>query len=170
MIFKIESLNDTHHRSGFRCGDIALDRYFQEQVTQDIKRRVATCFVVLEKDNGIVGFYTLASASIPVKDLPQETAKKLPRYPVVPSIRIGRLAVAEDSQGQGIGGIILLDAMRRALKSEAGTFALLVDAKNEKAVSFYAHHGFIRFESAPRTLFLPLATAEKVLRSLDDLM
>ena len=77
---------------------------------------------------------------------------------------LGRLAVDQSFQGKGIGSALLADASARSIGNAVAAFALLVDAKSDQAVAFYERHGFLRFESQPRTLFLPLATAEKVLR------
>lgn len=162
MNLRIVALDERQDRSGFACGEEALDRYFRERVSQDVKRRVASCFVALGK-TAVAGFYTLACAGIPVVDLPEALARRLPRYPTLPAIRIGRLAVALAFQGQGLGGVLLVDAMRRALRTEVAGFTLVVDAKNERAASFYEHHGFMRLASRPGTLFLPLATAQKAL-------
>jgi ribosomal protein S18 acetylase RimI-like enzyme len=164
--FRPEPLDDHHDRSGFSCGDEALDRYFKTQVTQDIRRRLSNCFVAVECETEIVaGFYTLASAGIPMTDLPPEMTKRLPRYASVPAVRIGRLAVDLRFRRKGLGGALLINAASRVFSSDAATYALLVDAKNDQAVAFYEHHGFERFVSQPRTLFLALATAEKSLHT-----
>jgi GNAT superfamily N-acetyltransferase len=161
--FLVEPLSE-HDRSGFSCGSDALDRYFKLQVTQDVRRRVTHCFVAVETETEIVaGYYTLAAASIPTPDLPVAVAKKLPRYPAVPAIRVGRLAVDLRFRGQGLGGALLADAAMKGLSAEAAAFAVLVDAKDEEAVSFYEHHGFQKLVSHPRSMFLALATAEKAL-------
>jgi ribosomal protein S18 acetylase RimI-like enzyme len=160
--FRLEQLGSQHERSDFRCGEDALDRYFETQVTQDIRRRVANCFVASETATGIVAaWYTISAASIPLTDLPPELIKRLPRYPSVPAVRIGRLAVDQRFQGRGLGSALLADATARALKTEAAAFTLLVDAKNDQAIAFYQRFGFRAFASQPRTLFLPLATAQK---------
>jgi ribosomal protein S18 acetylase RimI-like enzyme len=153
-----------HDRSAFSSGVAELDRYFHQQVTQDIRRRVTSCFVaVTADDNVIAGYYTLASGSIPIAELPPELARRLPRYPTLPAVRIGRLAVDTRFRGQGFGRLLLWDATLRALRAEQANFTLLVDAKNDAAVAFYRHHGFVPFATAPRVLFLPLATAAKIL-------
>ena len=140
-------------------GSEPLDGYFRERVTQDIKRRVTACFVALSSDGCIAGYYTLASASVFVGDLPAELTKKLPRYPSVPAVRMGRLAVNQAFKGQALGAALLADALMRVMRSEIAAYALVVDAKDEKAASFYRHHGFVETATKPLTLFLPLATA-----------
>ena len=108
----------------------------------------------------IAGYYTLASASISLADLPADVAKKLPRYPAVPAVRLGRLTVDQAFQGRGVGGVLLAEALARALRADIAAYAMVVDAKDATAAAFYQHHGFLAFASQPRTLFLPLATAQ----------
>lgn len=154
----IAALNTaSHDRSQFTCGELALDRYLREQVSQDIRRRVAACFVALADQSRIAGYYTLATASVPLNDLPAPVRSKLPRYPAVPAVRMGRLAVDAGFKGQGLGGALLVDALRRAARSEIPAVALLVDAKDEQAAAFYRHHGFMALADSPLTFFLPLA-------------
>lgn len=157
--FRVAPLDETHDRSAFKSGSVPLDRYFHQQVSQDIRRRVTACFVALDvaQSPRIAGFYTLASTSVLLADLPPETGKKLPRYPSVPAVRMGRLAVDEHFKGQGLGGALLADALARAARAEIAAFALVVDAKDDAAASFYRHHGFIVLPDSPLTLFLPLA-------------
>ncbi len=134
-----------------------VDRFTAEKKRWiDIRRRIATCFVAAAS-------YTIAAASIPLIELPREEAKRLPRYPTVPAVRIGRLAVDQRFQGRGLGGALLVDATRRSIQSPPAVYALLVDAKNGHAVAFYQHYLFRPLLGLPRTLFLPLATAEKAL-------
>lgn len=156
--FRVAALGGSHERTTFSSGTLALDRYLREQVTQDIRRRVAACFVALTDSDRIAGYYTLASASLLLADLPAATAKKLPRYPTVPAVRLGRLAVDQAFKGQGLGGALLADALLRAARSEIAAHALMVDAKDAAAAAFYRHHGFIALPDAPLMLFLPLGT------------
>jgi ribosomal protein S18 acetylase RimI-like enzyme len=157
--FQLTPLAAGHDRAKFNSGSAPLDRYLREQVTQDIRRRVTACFVALSDERTIVGYYTLASASLPLSDLPAATAKKLPRYPTVPAVRMGRLAVDQAFKGQGLGGALLADALDRAANSEIAAFALIVDAKDEIAAAFYRHHGFIALPDTPKAMFLPVETA-----------
>lgn len=154
-------LDDAFDRSIFNSGVAPLDKYFQERVTQDTRRRVTACFVALTVDQRIAGYYTLASASLALPELPANIARKLPRYPSVPTVRLGRLAIDREFQGAGLGGALLADALDRAIRSEIAAYALVVDAKDAAAAAFYRHHGFVALPSTPRTLFLPLATAER---------
>lgn len=156
--FHLVPLDAAHDRAGFNCISEPLNRYLREQATQDVRRRVAACFVALADEQRIAGYYTLASASVLLKDLPASTGKKLPRYPTVPAVRMGRLAVDHAFKGQGLGSALLADALVRAARSEIAAFALIVDAKDNTAADFYLHHGFIALPDSPLCLFLPLAT------------
>ena len=157
--FRLAPLDTAHDRAAFCSDSEPLNRYLREQVTQDIRRRVAACFVALADGQRIAGYYTLASASLLLTHLPASTGKKLPRYPTVPTVRMGRLAVDQSFKGQGLGGALLADALARAARPEIAAFAMMVDAKDETAAAFYQHHGFIALPDSPLTLFLPLATA-----------
>lgn len=164
--FRIEALDGRHNRTVFACGNEQLDRYFQTQATQDIRRRIANCFVAVATATGqVAAYYTIASASIPTPDLPAEDAKRLPRYPTLPAVRIGRLAVDHRYQGKGLGAAMLANAAQKAMAAAPASYALLVDAKDERAVAFYQHYGFRPLIGLPRVLFLPLATAQKLLRN-----
>jgi ribosomal protein S18 acetylase RimI-like enzyme len=156
--FLVAQLNAEHDRTGFNSGSEPLDRYLRERVTQDVRRRVAACFVALHDGSCIAGYYTLASASLMLTDLPPLTAKALPRYPTVPAVRMGRLAIDQAFKQQGLGGALLADALDRAARSEIAAYALMVDAKDATAAAFYRHHGFIALPDTPLTLFLPLAS------------
>jgi ribosomal protein S18 acetylase RimI-like enzyme len=158
--FRVAPLGPEHDRAGFDCGSEPLTRYLRQQASQDMRRRVAACFVALQGEGRIAGFYTLAAASVLLADLPAATAKKLPRYPMVPAVRMGRLAVDQAFKGQGLGGALLADALARCARAEIAAHALVVDAKDEGAAAFYRHHGFVALPDSPLTLFLPLSTVQ----------
>ena len=159
--FRLAPLDAAHDRAGFNSDSEPLNRYLREQVNQDIRRRMAACFVALANGQRIAGYYTLASASLLLSNLPTSIGKKLPRYPTVPAVRMGRLSVDQAFKNQGLGGALLADALDRAARSEIAAFALVVDAKDEAAAAFYRHHGLIALPDSPLTLFLPLATIQR---------
>ena len=134
--FRLVPVAQTHDRTTFNSGLEALDRYLREQATQDIRCRVAACFVVVTEKAHIAGYYTLASASLLLADLPASTGKKPPRYPTLPAVRMGRLTVDQAFKGQGLGGALLVDALERATRSEIAACALMVDAKDAAAAAF----------------------------------
>jgi ribosomal protein S18 acetylase RimI-like enzyme len=155
--FTIEPLAPSHDRTEFTCGVDALDRYLRQQASQDVRRRATACFVAREiATDRIAGFYTLAAGGILLAEMPARLAKRLPRYPMVPIARLGRLAVDLTYRGFRLGGALLWDAVDRAGRSEVAVYALVVDAKDEPAVRFYLHHGFVAFGDKPMPLILPL--------------
>jgi ribosomal protein S18 acetylase RimI-like enzyme len=159
--FSFEALSATHHRAAFCCGVPELDQYFRELATQDIRRRVSNCFVALDPAAKVAGYYTFAATSLPLTELTPEQARRLPRYSSFPAVLIGRLAVDRGFRGQGLGGLLIVDAIARAMRAEPAIFALIVDAKDEVALGFYEHLGFHRFASRPMALFLPIAEAAR---------
>lgn len=153
-------------RSRFVCGRDLLDRYFQTQITQDVRRRVTQAFVATHTETEtIAGFYTLSAAQIPFMDLDEDWRKKLPRYPTLPAVLVGRLAIDQRFQGQGLGSALLVDAVRRAMRSEIGMHFLLVDAIDEAAARFYRHLGLRDVPGDSRRLFVPLSVLARALES-----
>ncbi len=155
--FRVEVLAASHSREGFSCGVEALNTYIARQATQDVRRRASACYVAVEATSGkLAGYYTLAAGGVPLTELLEALAKKLPRYPSVPVARVGRLAVDKAFHGQRLGGALLADAALRAARSEVAVFALVVDAKDAVAEAFYLHHGFERFGTQARQLIVSL--------------
>lgn len=155
--FRVEVLGAKHARQGFSCGVEAVDRYLAHQASQDVRRRVSACYVAVDSSSGrVAGYYTLAASGVPLTDVPEVLAKRLPRYPSVPVARVGRLAVDQAFHGQKLGGALLADAAVRAMRSELAVFALVVDAKDDAAVAFYRHHGFESFGGQARQLIVSL--------------
>jgi ribosomal protein S18 acetylase RimI-like enzyme len=157
--FAVELLDRAiHKRSGFSCGVKPLDRYFEEQVGQDVRRGVTACFVLRERATNIIaGYYTLAAGSVLLSNIPDMLAKKRPSYPDVPVARPGRLAIDRRFQGHKLGGALLWDAIVRAKRSEVAVYALTVDAIDDTAVGYYRRHGLTMLSASTRQLVLPLA-------------
>jgi GNAT superfamily N-acetyltransferase len=160
----IEPLAAHHDRAAFACGEPALDAYIRRQAAQEVRRRIAQLFVAvtIAAPEIILGYHSLSAASFDKAELPSSLAKRLPHYPV-PAAVLGRLAIALSHQRQGLGEMLLLDAVRRVLRASQAlaVHAVVVDAKSERAVAFYARYGFRPFASMPRRLFFPLATFEQ---------
>ena len=159
---RFELLGAAHDRAGFSCGVPALDHYLQTQAGQDVRRRIAAAFVATADGKTIAGYYTLSQHSVELGVLPEEFAAKLPKYPLVPATLIGRLAVSTSFRGQGVGELLLMDAMYRCLcgSRQVASAAVIVDAKDERAAAFYRKYGFLELPKIPRRLFLPMATIE----------
>ena len=161
----IELFGSNHDRGGFTCGIESLDRYLKTQASQDIRRKANGVFVLVaqQEPNHILGYYTLCAMALPQGDVPVAARKHIPRYPLVSATLVGRLAVAAARQGEGLGALLLADAVRRAYASAGtvGSSMLVVDAISEQAVAFYEANGFIRLPDSLR-LVLPMRTIEKL--------
>lgn len=168
MAFKIEALDKQHDRAAFRCGQPDLDAWFHQRAGQDERRNIARIFVALDPELGVVGFYSLGAFTLALHDLPDDVAKKLPRYDAIPAALIGRLARDERVKGQGMGDLLLADAIKRILGAgrTLAVFAIVVDAKDEAAARFYEAFGFRPFPSQPNRLFLLTSTAALALERL----
>jgi GNAT superfamily N-acetyltransferase len=161
--YRIEPLGPRHDRAAFSCGVEPLDRYFRTQAGQDVRKLIASCFVAVAADSpNIAGYYTLSATGIALTDLPSELAKRLPRYPLLPAILMGRIAVDERHRRRGLGEILLFDAFARALRSDIAAFAFVVDAKDAAAKAFYQRYRFLPLAGDGYRLFLPMAEIAKL--------
>jgi predicted GNAT family N-acyltransferase len=158
---KIQPLDGSCDRTDFSSGAPELDRYLREQATQDMRRRIAAVFVALDA-GPVIGYYTLSSSAIELTELPEQAARRLPRHPFVPATLLGRLAVDVGWQGRHLGGHLLLDALLRSFRSEIASYAVVVDARDERAEGFYEHYGFARLGRTGRRMFLPMAMVARL--------
>lgn len=140
MSYIVEALSKQHDRESFDCDEPSLNDFLKTYARQnDVKGLGKTYVVVSPEQLKICGYYTISSGSISFDNLPE----KMPRYPV-PIVHFGRLAVDKSARGQGLGGLLLLDALRRSLKiaDELGVYAVEIHALNEQAKNFYLKFGF----------------------------
>jgi GNAT superfamily N-acetyltransferase len=142
-------LQAKHKKETFACGKEPLDNYLHKQASQDIKKKVAVCYVLPDEDGRVAGYYTLSNAGIERDLVPEQLQKKLPRYKDLPVTLLGRLAVDQHHAGKGYGSILLIDALRRCLEISAviGSMAVVVDPIDEGAKQFYLKHEFIPLDS-----------------------
>jgi ribosomal protein S18 acetylase RimI-like enzyme len=153
-------------RSNFASGNEKIDLYFRTMVSQDVKRRYAACYVLIERESGqLAGFYTLSSSAIPLTEIPSDLIKKLPRYPTIPAILIGWLGRDVGCQGQNVGSLLIYDAIARVASSPAGAHAIIVDAIDDAARAFYRKHFFIPFANRPESLFIEVAMALTLIKT-----
>lgn len=164
----IAALNKGHDRRGFESGQPDLDDWFRRRATEDEKRNIARVFVATDDELGIIGFYSLSSFTLAINDLPEEIARKLPRYDAIPAALIGRLARDVRVRGEGVGKLLLADAIRRILSAgrSLAVFAIVVDAKDAAASTFYETFGFRPFSLRAQRLFLLTATAAAALERI----
>lgn len=163
---RVEALAAHHDRDAFSCGIDSLDRYLRSQAGQDVRRRANGVFILVAADavETVLGYYTLCAASLPQGAVPAAARKHVPRYPLVSATLIGRLAVSRTRQGDGLGSLLLADAVQRAYASAetVGSSMLVVDALNERAAAFYESFGFQPLPESMR-LVLPMRSIEKLL-------
>ena len=162
--FQVQPLGPHHDRAGFSCGVPSLDSYLKKQARQDTKKRVAAVFVLTPDGKAIAGYYTLSQYSVDLGTLPQDIARRLPQYPLVPATLIGRLAVSAVFRGQGLGEMLLMDALRRSLtlSKQVASAAVIVNAKDDQALTFYRKYGFLEFPDIAGRLFLPMTTIQQL--------
>ncbi len=136
-----------------------LDNYLHTQASQDVRRKLCVVFAMFE-GTIIKGYYTLSSASIPAELMPEDVKKIMPRsYQALPVTLLGRLAVDEKFKGQGLGAILLLDALKRSYQiasQNLGSIGVIVDPLDTEALAFYEKFGFIILPDSGK-MFLPMA-------------
>lgn len=164
--FVIEPLGPKHDRAAFSCGVEALDAYLHRQAGQDLKKRAAVPFAVTPDGITTAGYYTLSQYAVQLEAIPPEVAKRLPKYPLVPATLLGRLAVNTAFRGQGLGAMLLMDALYRTMlhSREMASAGVVVDAKDADALAFYKKYGFLELPRVERRLFLPMGTVEELFR------
>lgn len=164
MGLQIQVLQKKYDKSKFDCGHSLLDEYIKKQAKQDVNRDLSACFVLVNDENVVKGYYTLSANSIKRDDFPEPLQRKLPpSYSDIPTILLGRLAIDKTSKGNGFGEILLIDALTRSLKiSESlGTIAVIVDPIDENAQNFYTKYGFILLPTSGK-MFLPMKTIKDI--------
>lgn len=136
-----------------------LNLYLKTLAVQHRSKGIATCFVLIDSDQpaSILGYYCLSAATVAFEQLSDVDRKGLPTYPI-PAVRIGRLAASVSSRGQGVGELMLQNAIKRILltRNTLGVYAVIVEAKDAAAESFYRKYGFRLCDSITRQLYLPL--------------
>lgn len=159
-----EPLGNHHDRTHFNCGLSVLNDYLAKYAKQDVKRKASAVFVLVDRlePKRVIGFYTLCATSLALAELPEEVTRKLPRYPEIPAILIGRLA--RDVNHPGVGSLLFSDAITRCVRvaSEIAASLIVVDSKGEAATRFYEKFGFISLPKLPDRMFLSMQTAEKL--------
>jgi GNAT superfamily N-acetyltransferase len=161
-----EPIAKTHARKNFDCGDTDLNLFLRNHARQSHEKGGAKTFLAIDSidQKTILGFYSLAPASLSYTQTPTLLCRGLARYDL-PGFRLARLATALSIQGKGLGGQLLLLAGRRCLQvaTEVGGIILIIDAKNERAANWYQGYGAIPLDDNALTLVLPLATIKAAL-------
>ena len=158
-------LDKTHNRKAFECEEQQLTDYIKKQVSQDIKKKLAVCFVAIDNDNNVIGYYTLSSESLGREQIPDKYLKKVPQNYNAPVILLGRLARNITAKGTGLGEHLLLDALFRAFtlsEESIGALAVIVDPMNQFAIKFYEKYGFEQLPDSEK-MFLPMSTIKQII-------
>jgi len=163
-------LNSSFHKQKFHCGTEPLDGYLHYQAKQDVKRKITAVFVLPGEDFAIKGYYTLSNDALPREEIPDDLLRKLPpAYAKLPVTLLGRLAVDKNYQGQRIGELLLIDALKRSYDtaiSSIGSMAVVVDPIDDNARHFYLKYGFVNLPDIGR-MFIPMGTIAQLFNSQD---
>ena len=166
---EIERLQPKRHvREQFQCGYPELEEYLAQRAGQDQRRKLAVTYVLAPTNSHhVVGYYTLSAYSVNIDSCPENLKRRLPRYPSIPGVLIGRLAVDTRYKGYGWGETLLMSALSKSFKySESiGALAVFVHAKEDKAKRFYQKYGFHELQDDPYHLFLPMKTIKKIVET-----
>lgn len=162
---KIQLLDNKHKRKTFTCEEESLTDYIRKQVSQDIRKKLAACFVAVDENQKVVGYYTLSSESLGRESIPEKYLKQVPRNYNAPVILLGRLARDIKTKGTGLGEHLLMDALFRSYKlsnESIGAMAVVVDPINDKAVEFYKKYGFEQLPDSEK-MFLPMKVIGQII-------
>ena len=164
-VLRIEPINRKHQRKAFTCAKPDLASYLQKHARQNDDKNIAKTFVAVDDADIVHGYYSLSTSSIEFKNIPPEHSKGLPSYPI-PAVLIGKLAVASDSEGEGLGSQLLINALQRILRAseQMAIKVVLVDAIDEEAKGYYLRFGFIEIAGHSLKLFLPIETIEMLFK------
>lgn len=163
-------LDEADPKERFVCaGYPALEEFLRTKAPLNQRERYGKTFVlrgVIDGQPGILGYYSLVMTSVGREILPRRKRQGTPES--IPVALIGRLAVDDRAAGQGNGGLLLKDALLRIYTAAAhlGCFAVIVDAKDEKAEGFYRHYGFEEMpggSTSPKRMFLKLEVVKELL-------
>ena len=167
MSYLTQPLSPSHKKKDFSCGKKPLDDYFQRQAKQDVKRKLAACFVLADEDNNVKGYYTLSSTSVNRELLPETIIKKLPpTYHNLPATLLGRLAIDNNYKGQKLGELLLVEALKRChdiSQNGIGSMAIIVDPIDDDSIGFYRKYGFILLSDSGK-MFIPMQTVSELFK------
>lgn len=163
-LWRLEPIRREHIRDAFDCGNASLNEFLRRYARQSEDLGVARTFVAVRPGEVVVrGYYTIRTGQVEVQELPQGETKRFPRYPV-PVVHLARLAVDLTARGQGLGELLLLDALEKALAASCsiGAYAVEVIATDEAARSFYLKYGFKELQDDRLHMYLAMSTVESL--------
>lgn len=149
---KVHKYERQFKRENFDCGKDSLNNYIKRNATTDVKNGACTCFIVKNRAEEVIAYYTLSTESIPIEDAPTQFQKKI-KYPYVPVILLGRLAVDKNHFGKGLGKFLLVNSLKRSLEvatNHVRAVAVIVDPIDEEAKQYYLKYGFTLLQDSGR--------------------
>jgi GNAT superfamily N-acetyltransferase len=171
--FMQKRLGPEHDRASFVCSkEPILQTYLADdaRAKRENDRNITAVYLLLDThaDDKIAGYFTLSNAVVIPQNIPPAIAKRLPRYDSWGCVKLGRMARDDAYANQGLGPTLVARAFDAALAiaKASGSFALLVDAKNDPLVSWYESLGFTRLVDHPRGLFIMNATMAAYLEQI----
>jgi GNAT superfamily N-acetyltransferase len=167
-VWREAAIEKGHNRKDFDCGQSDLNTFFAQHARKAHENSISKTYVALDAGDGktVHGFYTLSPAQVDFHRVPEIARPGGGRYPVG-GFRLGRLAVSKASQGQGLGGQLLVAAAQRCIRASAemGGTAMIIDAKDEKAANWYQLYGAVPLHDAPLSLLLPYSLLKAALEA-----
>jgi GNAT superfamily N-acetyltransferase len=161
---RLEPLRRDHPRRRFQSGQAQVDDWLATKALQHQQKRLSVTKVLLDDAGAIAGYYTLATGQVDFGDLPADVARHLPRR-ALPLAVLAWLGVHTDRQGQGLGRLLLAQALRDC--HEAGkTFAfiaVILDCITDAAKAFYRNWDFQELPGHPYRLFLSTSRLEAMM-------
>lgn len=158
-------LDKSHNRKNFNCEEPSLTEYIKKQVSQDVNKRLTICFVAIDENQNVIGYYTLTSESLGRDLIPEKYIKQVPKNYNAPVILLGRLARDIRTKGTGLGEHLLLDALFRSYNlsnQSIGAMAVVVDPINEYAINFYKKYGFEQLPDSGK-MFISMKVIEQLI-------
>jgi GNAT superfamily N-acetyltransferase len=140
---RIERLGQHHILHTFDCGVLALNQWLINHAKENDRRDLSRTFLLIGDADRVVGFYSLTMGGVQVSTLPKRLGRGLPNFDIG-MVLLGRLAIARDSQGRGLGRDLMIDALLRAWAAGQNAAArfISVDPIDYSARGFYAAFGF----------------------------
>ncbi|MDR3675724.1 MAG: GNAT family N-acetyltransferase [Acidobacteriota bacterium] len=171
MAVLIRRLEETDHVALFDCGDEPLNNYLRRHAWTNLQKiSIGVTYVAIDESapRSVLGYFTLATASVPRDTFPRKYVRGLPAYDM-PLILLARLAVDQRFGGKGLGHALISEAFKIALRvaDDVGCRYLIADAYQER-IDWYSRYGFVALEGGdlnrPRRMFLDIRTIRMALK------
>ncbi|MGB5935475.1 MAG: GNAT family N-acetyltransferase [Ornithinimicrobium sp.] len=157
-LYRSERLDTSIHEvMDFICAESSLDIWLREQAASAAARRTAQTWVWVDASGVVVGYYALAAHKVTRAAIPPKIGRGGPVE--IPAVLLARLALSTSLRGQGLGGVLVADALARIVDATQTVAARLVvvDALHERVAQFYESLGFRRI---PGSLLLVQKVAD----------